>query len=238
MLTRGGVYTAPPVAQQLIVEFVSELSGLIELPAPIVEFGSLQVEPGQPNDLRALFGERGFTGTDMRPGPGVDRVEDLRSLTFADGELGTALCLDTLEHCADPLTACRELHRVLARGGVCVVSSVMWFPIHGYPHDYWRFTPEGIRTLLSAFDDVWVTGIGHPQLPMQVVAVAGKGRRLSLSDGSLTTLRDAQERWERAEGKVRFGPVHVSPKELARTLSRELPRALVQRARARRGGGR
>lgn len=23
--------------------------------------------------------------------------------------MGTALCLDTLEHCADPLTACREM---------------------------------------------------------------------------------------------------------------------------------
>jgi len=28
----------------------------------------------------------------MRRGPGVDRVEDLRALSFADGEVGTALC--------------------------------------------------------------------------------------------------------------------------------------------------
>ena len=76
------------------------------LPEPIVEFGSMQVEPGQPNDLRRLFAGRDFTGTDMRPGPGVDRVEDLRALTYPDASVGTALCLDTLEHCADPLAAC------------------------------------------------------------------------------------------------------------------------------------
>ncbi len=105
------------VAQRLIFDFVADLTAAIDLPEPIVEFGSLQVEPDQPNDLRSLFAGREFVGTDLRPGPGVDRVEDLRALSFADGEIGTALCCDTLEHCADPLAACREMHRVLRDGG-------------------------------------------------------------------------------------------------------------------------
>jgi SAM-dependent methyltransferase len=224
------------LAQQLIVDFVAELAGRFELREPIVEFGSLQVEPEQPSDLRPLFAGRRFIGTDIRPGPGVDRVEDLRALSFGDGEVGTALCLDTLEHCDDPLLACRELQRVLADGGVCIVSSVMFFPIHGYPSDYWRFTPEGLRVLLSGFDDVWVCGVGHPELPMQVVGLAAKARRLELDDGTLRTIREAQESWNRAEGKLRFGPLHVSPTMLARTVMRELPRAVVQRAGARLNG--
>ncbi len=56
------------MAQQLIFDFVTELAHTLELPEPIVEFGSLQVEPGQPNDLRRLFAGRDFVGTDMRPG--------------------------------------------------------------------------------------------------------------------------------------------------------------------------
>ena len=76
------------MAQPLIYAFVAELAGRVALPEPIVEFGSMQVEPGQPNDLRTLFAGRDFTGTDMRPGPGVDRVEDLRGLTFADAASG------------------------------------------------------------------------------------------------------------------------------------------------------
>jgi SAM-dependent methyltransferase len=218
------------VAQPLIVEFVAELMGRLELPEPVVEFGSLQVEPGQPNDLRRLFAGRDFTGTDLRPGPGVDRVEDLRGLGFADEEVGTALCLDTLEHCADPLAACRELHRVLTPGGVCVLSSVMFFPVHGYPHDYWRFTPQGIRLLLQPFEDAWAVGVGHPELPMQVVAVGAKTGRLGLGPEAFATLNEAQRQWDRAEGKVRFGVLHVPLKQLARTLAAELPRAVAQRA--------
>ena len=142
----------------------------------------MQVEEGQPNDLRPLFEGRDFIGTDFREGPGVDRVEDLRSLSFGDGEVGTALCLDTLEHCADPITACREMHRVVADGGVCAISSVMLFGIHGYPSDYWRFTPEGFRTLLEDFDDVgrgrsWAT----PTARSGSSALATKGRELGLT---------------------------------------------------------
>ena len=221
------------MAQWLITNFVAELGQLIELPEPIVEFGSLQVEADQTNDLRPVFAGKNFIGTDLRPGPGVDRVEDLRSLSFADDEIGTALCIDTLEHCEDPLAACRELHRVVRPGGVCAVTSVMWFPIHAYPHDYWRFTPEGLRLLLSPFDYLWTTGVGHPLLPTQVVAVAGKDRDLGLTDNSFTSLQKLQDNWHRAPGRVRFGPVHVSPGELIKAAARDLPRAVAQRASAR-----
>ncbi len=162
----------------------------------------------------------------------MDRVEDLRALTFGDGAVGTAFCLDTLEHCADPLAACRELHRVVGDGGLCVISSVMFFPVHGYPQDYWRFTPSGMELLLDPFDDVWAGGVGHPELPMQVVAVAAKGpgRRVPRS---YPVLEQAQREWDRAEGRVRVGLFHVPLKELARTLATEVPRAAAQRTRAR-----
>lgn len=217
------------------MDFVAELAATVELPEPIVEFGSLQVEPDQPNDLRRLLRGRDFTGTDIRPGPGVDRVEDLRRLSYQDGTIGTALCLDTLEHCEDPRQACRELHRVLRPGGLCVITSVMLFPIHGYPNDYWRFTPEGFRVLLEPFDAVDVIGIGHPDVPTQVIGVGRSGGDLGFSLVGVETLTSEQERWRRAEGKVRFGVVHVPLRALVTTLAGELPRAVRERAKARLG---
>jgi SAM-dependent methyltransferase len=224
------------VAQALIREFVRDLARVVELPDPVVEFGSLQVEPGQEGDLRPLFPGRPFVGTDIREGPGVDRVEDLRELSLGDGEVGTALCLDTLEHCEDPPAACRELARVTGDGGVCAISSVMLFGIHAYPSDYYRFTPEGFRSLLAGFDDVWVAGIGDPSIPFQVVGVGAKGRQLGLSLERLPSLAEAQARWQAADGEIRIGPLRYPPRRLARELGRELWRH--GSARVRRGLGR
>jgi SAM-dependent methyltransferase len=220
------------MAQPLITSFVADLQRVLELPDPVYEFGSFLTDPESGvGDLRGLFAGRPYTGTDMREGPGVDRVEDLRALSLEDGSVGTALCLDTLEHCADPPQACRELARVCSPGGgVAVISSVMLFGIHEYPHDYFRFTPDGFRSLLEqGFDDVWVAGLGDPGIPMQVVGVGIRGDSLDLSLEKLPSLAAAQARYDAARGKVRIGPLQLSPRELGRAVGRDLRRLARER---------
>src|SRR5439155_19954135 len=175
---------------------------------------------------------RPYLGTDLRPGPGVDRVEDLRALTLADGSVGTALCLETLEHCEDPFAAGRELARVVADGGVCLVSAPLMLGIHGYPNDYWRFTPEGLRVVLSGFDDVWTAGLGDPGMPVTVLGVAAHGRALGLSLERLPSVAARHARYVAGDGTVRIGPLRLTPRELARLAAREGRRP--DRARARR----
>jgi Methyltransferase domain len=222
------------MAHPLIRGVVADVVERLELREPIVEFGSLQVEEGQPNDLRPLFDGRNFTGTDFRSGPGVDRVEDLRALSYQDGEVGTALCLDTLEHCADPIAAARELRRVVSEdGGVCIITSVMLIGIHAYPTDYWRFTPDGLRLLLDGYDDVDVASMGDPGAPFWVFGIASKGRTLDLRLAELPSLASSQRDYERAHGEVRLGPFRYSLRQLARELSGELPRAVRERVSAR-----
>jgi SAM-dependent methyltransferase len=217
------------MAHPLLYGVVADLVKALDPPEPIVEFGSLQVEEGQPNDLRPLFAGREFVGTDLRPGPGVDRVEDLRDLSFGDEEIGTALCLDTLEHCEDPHAACGEMHRVLRPGGVCVISSVMLFGIHAYPSDFWRFTPEGLAVLLRGFDDVDTAGMGDPLSPVFVFGVGGKQRRLGIEPSQLPSLVSAQRDFDLAEGKIRLGTARYSIRELATHLRSELPRVVRER---------
>lgn len=159
-----------------VLEFVHVLARAIDLPAPILEVGSLQV-PDQryPADLRAEFAGKVFVGCDSRPGPGVDRVEDVHQLGFADASFGSILLLETLEHVADPLRAMREIHRVLAPGGYAIASSCMDFPVHEHPADYWRYPPGGFDLLFSEFTPrrVWLQG--RPDFPHTVVAVGRKG---------------------------------------------------------------
>lgn len=217
------------MAQDLIKRFVADVAAAVELPDPIYDFGSMLVEADQDGDLRPLFPGRSFTGVDMRPGPGVDEVMDLRALGLADGSVGTAICVDTLEHCEDPPQACRELTRVTADGGVCILSSVMLFGIHAYPSDYFRFTPEAFRAMLAGFDDVWAFGLGDPGIPTQVVAVAAKGRELGLTLERLPSLAQAQATYDRAEGAVRIGPFDFTVRELLGPLARQAPRLARER---------
>lgn len=220
------------MAQELIRTFVSDLQRVEAMPGPVYDFGSLLVEADQDGDLRPLFPGRPFTGVDMRPGPGVDAVMDLRGLDLPDASVGTALCLDTLEHCEDPPQACRELARVTAPGGICVIASVMLFGIHAYPSDYFRFTPEAFRAMLApGFDEVWVAGVGHPSFPSQVVGVGVKGRTLARGLDGLPGLAAAQRHYDAGHGRVRVGIFNYPPRELAGALLRQAPRIIRERLR-------
>ncbi|MBF0526764.1 MAG: class I SAM-dependent methyltransferase, partial [Deltaproteobacteria bacterium] len=135
--------------RELIRDFVKICVQNLSLVDPIYEFGSLQV-PGQEGfaDLRPLFPGRKYLGADMRPGEGVDVILDLHDISLPPDTAGTVISVDTLEHVEYPRKAMQEIRRILKPDGVVMISSVMAFPIHDYPNDYWRFTPSGFSSLL------------------------------------------------------------------------------------------
>lgn len=61
---------------------------------------------------------------DHAPGTIVNgiRHEDLHRLSFSDGSFDALLCLDVLEHVNDPVRCMNEMARVLAPGGLAVVT--------------------------------------------------------------------------------------------------------------------
>jgi SAM-dependent methyltransferase len=52
-----------------------------------------------------------------------------------------------LEHCDDPAQAVRELRRVTSPGGRVLASTHGVHVYHPSPHDYWRWTHEGLERL-------------------------------------------------------------------------------------------
>jgi hypothetical protein len=155
--------------------FVEVAASAFELEGPVYEFGSFQV-PGQQRiaDIRSVFPGQPYVGCDMRPGPGVDRLEDLTDLSLADECARTIVCVETLEHVFDVSRAAAELVRVLAPGGTLLVSTPFDFSIHGYPSDYWRLTPVCLQRLFAPLDAVLVGWQGPKKHPHTVFAIGCK----------------------------------------------------------------
>jgi SAM-dependent methyltransferase len=164
--------------RRLIKEFVQLCASNLPLFEPIYEFGAFQVS-GQEGfaDLRPIFPGKTYIGADMRQGPGVDVILDLHDIDLPPESVGTVLILDTIEHVEFPRKAIHNAHKILKPNGVLVLTSVMNFPIHDYPHDYWRFTPEGFRSLMTPFTFTFVDSLGIQEFPHTVLSIGVKGDR-------------------------------------------------------------
>jgi SAM-dependent methyltransferase len=155
--------------------FVQAAARHFDCPGPVVEFGAFQVE-GQLDiaDLRGLFPGKPYLGCDMRPGLGVDRVEDVTAPSFPDHAAGTVLCVETFEHVFHVWKAFEQVFRILRPGGVFLLTSPFHFHIHGYPDDYWRMTPSCLRRMLEPFGARVVGSQGHETTPHTVMSLAVK----------------------------------------------------------------
>jgi len=155
--------------------FCKLASETFECPGPVIEFGSYQVE-GQLDliDVRPFFKGREYIGCDMRPGPGVDRVEDVSAIKMPDGSAGTVLCIETFEHVFEVRKAFDEVFRVLKPGGMFLITSPLNFRIHAYPDDYWRMTPSCLHRLMLNYEGLVVGFQGYHKFPHSVMAIGFK----------------------------------------------------------------
>jgi SAM-dependent methyltransferase len=144
-----------------------------DLPEPILEVGSFQV-PGQEDiaNLRSLFPGKEYLGIDARPGPGVDQVADVQDLPFPDASFGTVIAMSTFEHVPRFWRGFDEVRRVLRPHGAFLLSCPFHFHIHGYPSDFWRFTPQALELLLDDFPNKLLGWHGPARRPANVWALA------------------------------------------------------------------
>jgi len=187
--------------REAVKEFVKICEATLPIEEQIFEFGSFQVE-GQEGfaDLRPLFPGRKYIGADMRKGPGVDIILDLHNIDLPPDSVSTVIALDTLEHVEYPRKAMDQIYRILKPGGIAVISSVMRFKIHDYPHDYWRFTPEGFKSLLKPFMNSFVSYAGAKKFPHTVVGIGFKGDNPPL-DNLTAAIEKWQDKWNDPRGR-------------------------------------
>ncbi len=123
-------------------------------------------------DFRSLFFNKKYIDSDMRKGPGVDIMLDLHDIDLPAESVGTALLIDTIEHVEFPSKAIENVSKVLREDGFPIASTVMNFPIHNYPNDYWQFTPKGMKSLFQSYSYSFVDFLGAPEFPHSIIGIA------------------------------------------------------------------
>lgn len=70
------------------------------------------------------------------------------NLPIKNNSIDTIFCSQVLEHLQCPQKAIDEIRRVLKPNGVCILTTHMANPLHGLPHDYFRFTKYAFTAVL------------------------------------------------------------------------------------------
>ena len=98
-----------------------------------------------------LFAEHAdsYVGVDVVENEMAELLGSVEDLPVANASFDVVLCTQVLEHCDDPAQAVRELRRVTAPGGRVLASTHGVQVFHPSPHDYWRWTHEGLRRLFT-----------------------------------------------------------------------------------------
>ena len=88
---------------------------------------------------------------------------DLLALPHESEAFAYVVADQVLEHVeGDPQRAVDEIRRVLRPGGVAIITTCFYNPIHWGPEDFWRFTPAALRYLCRDFSTILqVDGWGH-----------------------------------------------------------------------------
>ncbi|MEK6903984.1 MAG: class I SAM-dependent methyltransferase [Nanoarchaeota archaeon] len=75
-------------------------------------------------------------------------IADAQELPIRSSSVDTVFSSQLLEHVPYPQKVIDEIYRILKPGGICILTTHMANPLHGMPHDYFRFTRQAFRYVL------------------------------------------------------------------------------------------
>ena len=104
-----------------------------------------------------------LTRSDRESSEGVARVDFNEELPFSNAEFDSVLIFNALYIAEDSESLLREIYRVLKRDGTLFLASPFIANEMPEPHDYLRFTAEGLTHVLkrAGFSDIAVERMGE-----------------------------------------------------------------------------
>ncbi len=79
----------------------------------------------------------------------VDKFYDGRNIPFSDASFDVVFSTEVMEHVPDPNHFLSEIHRVLKKDGIAILTVPFFVPLHEQPHDYYRYTSFGLEHLVK-----------------------------------------------------------------------------------------
>lgn len=145
------VWTNPRLSDDIYLHF-SEILQKVKFYAPKIGGRVLDVGAGK-SPYRIFFrNAKEYLRLDNHDYPGIDFVADItKKIPLKSSSIDNVLCFQVLEHVKEPKKAIDEIYRVLKNGGNCLLTTHMAAPLHGKPHDYYRFTGYALRELFRDF---------------------------------------------------------------------------------------
>ena len=118
---------------------------------------------GKPSYEKYLPKNIEYIKTDYVQKNGVDQVLDFnQSFPFADASIDTVFLFHNVYIAENPAHVLAQVHRVLKKGGHLLISNPFGVNVMAEPHDYGRFTKEGLEKIVheAHFDIVHMRQIG------------------------------------------------------------------------------
>lgn len=116
---------------------------------------------------------------DIAPHANAEVVGDGEQLPFRDAVFDGVVLDAVIEHLAHPARVVAEARRVLKPGGHLLANVPFLYPFHAAPHDYRRYTPQGLSVLFEEFE---VIEAGSDRRPGRAVLEVMTAYAAGLSD--------------------------------------------------------
>jgi SAM-dependent methyltransferase len=164
-----------------LVQFIGELARTSD--PKVIELGTRR-QDGQERTRHRVWVPHAvqYIGVDYQRGDDVDLVADVHQLSrhVPPGSIDAVIACSIFEHIKYPWIAALEIAKVLKDGGHVFIHTHQTFALHAHPHDYWRFSTEGLRALFSPDLGLEVLSC-HYQYPCRIVSEDDPAQALNQS---------------------------------------------------------
>ena len=110
---------------------------------------------------KKLLNVKEYLTLDINPKSKPDIIGDVHNIPSKNDAFDTVIATELLEHVKHPDKVVSEIHRILKKNGVCILSTRFAYEYHPGPKDYYRFTQDSLGLLFKDFSDVKIIPHGN-----------------------------------------------------------------------------